>query len=587
MIKMLEIKNKRFYLNGEEFPIYSGAMHYFRIPHEYWKDRLMKLKAAGLNTVETYVPWNYHERKKGEFDFEGMLDIEKFIKTADELGIYVIVRPGPYICAEWDFGGLPAWLLKDKNIRLRCWDKKYISAVEEYFKVLLPKLVPHQITHGGNVIAMQVENEYGSFGRDKKYLYWLRGLMKELGVDVQLFTSDGETKYFFSGGGIKEDLMVANFGGYNEHRFDDLKVLQPDKPLMCGEHWCGWFDRWGTNHHTDDPEETLGKSLDGFFNENASFNLYMFHGGTNFGFSAGANYYDNYCPTTTSYDYGAPLNEYGGYTDKYFVLRERMKKHLGKELPELPEDAKTTSYGKVNFTEFADLQSVYKKFAVHKKAYIPHYMEHYGQNSGLILYSTVIKGAYDDTQLNAFGVHDIAYIYINGELKHIYDRTKLKGGALYEESFTVPIPAFDGETRVDILVQALGRVNYARRLYDRKGLDEIYIGGQAIVDWDVYCMELDNAPDIKYSNKTNSFPCFMKGTFKADEKADTFVDMRGFTNAVVYVNGINLGRFLKRGPQYTLYLPAPFLKDENEIVVLELENTKKKSISLIDKPILK
>ena len=584
---MLEMKDRKFYLDGKPFHIYSGAMHYFRIPEEYWLDRLLKLKASGLNTVETYVPWNWHEPKKGQFNFDGMLNIEKFIKTAQEVGLYVIVRPGPYICAEWDFGGLPAWLLKDKNIRLRCWDKAYISAVESFFKELLPRLVPYQLTKGGSIIAMQVENEYGSFGRDKKYLYWLRDLMRKEGIDVQLFTSDGEDRYFFSGGGIKEDWMVANFGGYHEHRFDDLKMLQPDKPLMCGEHWCGWFDRWGAKHHSDNPEETLGRSLDGFFKEDANFNLYMFHGGTNFGFSSGANYYDTYCPTTTSYDYGAPLTENGAYTEKYFILRDRMKKQLGCELPELPEDSKTKSYGKVQLTEFADLRKVYKKFADHKKSHIPYSMEHYGQNSGLILYSTTIKGNYGDTEINGFGVHDIAYIYINGELKHVYDRTKLKGKALYEESFSVPVKAFDGEIKVDILVQALGRINYARRMYDRKGLDEIYIGGQAIVDWDVYCMELDKAPNIKYVKKPTEYPCFMKGSFKTDEKVDTFVDMRGFSNAVVYINGFNLGRFLKRGPQFTLYLPAPFLKEENEIVVLELEGCKKPEIKLIDKAILK
>ncbi len=584
---MLEIKNKKFYMDGEEFHIYSGAMHYFRIPHEYWEDRLLKLKAAGLNTVETYVPWNYHEKKQGQFDFSGMMDIEKFVKTAQDLGLYVIVRPGPYICAEWDLGGLPAWLLKDKNIRLRCWDKKYIKAVEEFFKVLIPKLLPYQESNGGKLIAMQVENEYGSFGRDKKYLYWLRDFMKELGVTCQLFTSDGEDRYFFSGGGIPEEFMVANFGGYNENRFDDLKILQPDKPLMCGEHWCGWFDQYGAKHHNDNAEESLGRSLDGFFKEDANFNLYMFHGGTNFGFSSGANYYDCYCPTTTSYDYGAPLSENGAYTEKYFVLRDRMAKKLGKELPELPPDAETQALGKVKFTEFADLQKVYKSFAKRKKSHLPQYMESYDQYSGLILYSTVLKGNYRDTDLVAYGVHDIAYIYINGELSHVYDRTKLKGKDLFEESFSVTIPGFDGECRVDILVQALGRVNYARRIYDRKGLDEIYLGGQAIVDWTVYCMELDTDPDIKYSCKPSGAPLFMKATFKADKNTDTFVDMRGFGNAVVYVNGFNLGRFLKRGPQYTLYLPGTLLKEENEIVVLELEGTKKKDIAFTDKPIFK
>ena len=577
---MLEIKNKKFYMDGEEFHIYSGAMHYFRIPQQYWEDRLLKLKAAGLNTVETYVPWNFHEKKKGEFNFEGMLDVEQFVKLAQDLGLYVIVRPGPYICAEWDLGGLPAWLLKDKNIRLRCWDKAYIKAVEDFFKVLIPKLLPYQESNGGKLIAMQVENEYGSFGRDKKYLYWLRDLMKDLGVTCQLFTSDGEDRYFFSGGGIPEEFMVANFGGYNENRFNDLKILQPDKPLMCGEHWCGWFDRWGAKHHTDNAEETLGRSLDGFFKEDANFNLYMFHGGTNFGFSSGANYYDCYCPTTTSYDYGAPLSENGAYTEKYYILRDRMAKKLGKELPPMPEDAKTQTLGKIKFTEFADLQKVYKSFARRKKSYIPQYMESYDQYSGAILYSTVLKGNYGDTELNAFGVHDMAYVYINGELKHIYDRVNLKGQALHDESFSVKIPAFNGECRVDVLVYALGRVNYARRIYDRKGLDEIYLGGQAIVDWTVYCMDLETAPEVKYSKKRSGAPLFLKASFKAEEKTDTFVDMRGFTNAIVYVNGFNLGRFLKKGPQYTLYLPGTLLKDENEIVVLETMGMKKPEITI-------
>ncbi len=584
---MLEIKNKKFYLDGKEFKIYSGAMHYFRIPEQYWEDRLLKLRAAGLNTVETYVPWNLHEKREGEFSFSGMADIEKYISIAEKLGLYVIVRPGPYICAEWDLGGFPAWLIKDENIRLRSCDKKYFAAVERYFKELLPRLVPHQITHGGNIIAMQVENEYGSFGRDRQYLYKLRDLMKKLGIDVQLYTSDGETRYFFSGGGIPEDFMVANFGGWNEHRFDDLKLLQPDKPLMCGEHWCGWFDQWGAPHHTDNAQETLGRSLDGFFKDDANFNLYMFHGGTNFGFTSGANYYDKYCPTVTSYDYGAPLNEYGGYTEKYDILRKKMAKQLGKKLPEKEPDVKTQALGRVKLTEAAALRDCYKKFAVKHHSDTVHPMEYYSQNHGAILYRTVIKGNYGDTAISAVGVHDFAYVWLNGEFAGSYDRTKLKGRAKYEESFSIPVKAFDGELTVEILVYALGRINFDKRIYDRKGLYNVYIGGQFVADWDVYSMELEAPPAIKYGGKCGEYPCFLRGTFKAEEKLDCFVDMRGFKNCVVYVNGINLGRILGRGPQCTLYLPGVYLKDENEIVVLEFEKAGKKEISITDKPIYK
>lgn len=580
---MLEIKNGSFYINGEKTSIYSGAIHYFRVPAEYWEDRLLKLRAAGLNTVETYVPWNLHEPHEGEYDFSGMLDIEKFITTAKKLGLYVIVRPGPYICAEWDFGGFPAWLLKYDGMHLRAYDKKYLSFVERYFKELFKHLTPHLSTNGGNIIAMQVENEYGSFGRDRKYLYYLRDMMVNLGADVLLFTSDGETRSFFSGGGIPEGLMVANFGNYNDERFDDLKALQPDKPLMCGEHWCGWFDQWGKPHHTDAPE-TLGKSIDGFFKENASFNLYMFHGGTNFGFTAGANYYDKYTPTCTSYDYGAPLSENGAYTKKYHILRERMAHHLKKELPPLPEDSKTQSLGAVRLTEFAPLFKNLKALGKTHRSHFSDYMESYEQAGGLILYSTEITGSYRDTTLKAYGVHDIAYVYLNGELAFKYDRRKLSVKALYSEGFEIPVKAFDGKLKVDILVEALGRVNFDHRLWDRKGLKDIYIANQLITDFKVCCMELKGAPELDFSASKKSFPGFLKGSFKAAEKTDSFVDMSNFKNCVVFVNGFNLGRILKEGPQKSLYLPGVLLKDENEIIVLELDGCKKPEITLRDKP---
>lgn len=581
---MLTIKNGSFYLDGEKSGIYSGAVHYFRIMPEYWEDRLLKLKAAGLNTVETYVPWNMHEPREGKYNFDGILDIEKFIDTAKKVGLYVIVRPGPYICAEWDFGGFPAWLLKYKDLRLRCYDKKYIYFVKRYFDVLIPKLIKHLPANGGNIIAMQVENEYGSFGRDRKYLYYLRNLIKSYGVDIPLFTSDGETSSFFSGGGIPEEFMVANFGGYNEHRFDDLKKLQPDKPLMCGEHWCGWFEQWGGEHQTETAEK-LGEAVDGFFRENASFNLYMFHGGTNFGFTSGANYYDRFCPTVTSYDYSAPLTENGAYTDKFFVLREKMSKYLGKALPELPENAKTKSYGKVELTESAELFKNLKRVAVHKKSHLSYYMEDYGQNSGYILYSTKIKGNYRDTELKANGVHDIACIFINGEPVYRYDRRKLKGADLYNECFNIPVKAFDGEIKIDILVQALGRINFNHKIYDRKGMGEIYIANQIITDFDIYCMGFEKMPEPKYKNCFASCPAFFRGTFKANEKTDCFIDMRSFKNCTVFVNGFNLGRFLKEGPQQTLYLPGVLLKAENEIVVFETEGCKRPVVKLIDKPL--
>lgn len=300
---MFEIKGKNFFLNGEKFNIYSGAMHYFRIPAEYWEDRLQKLKACGFNTVETYVAWNMHEPSEGEFCFEGRSDIVRFIKTAQKVGLYVIVRPGPYICAEWDFGGIPSWLLKHEDLRVRCYSEPYISHVKNYFNVLLPLLAPLQITNGGPVIMMQVENEYRSYASDKKYLRFLRDLMRENGIDVPLFTSDGESKYHFSGGGLPDVLKVVNFGSFPNTAFNDLKECQPDRPLMCGEQWCGRFDHFYEKHHGSIPKitkKTYTRMLNEFFENDANFNFYMFHGGTNFGYMAGANFSNIYQPTTTS-----------------------------------------------------------------------------------------------------------------------------------------------------------------------------------------------------------------------------------------------------------------------------------------------
>ncbi|MGN0515887.1 glycoside hydrolase family 35 protein, partial [Eubacterium sp.] len=376
-------------------------MHYFRIPCEYWEDRLLKLKAAGLNTVETYVAWNVHQPTEDEFCFEGQNDVVDFIKTAQKVGLNVILRPGPYICAEWEFGGFPAWLLKYDDIQLRCYSEPYISLVKQYFDVLMPMLVPLQVTHGGPILMMQFENEYGSYGRDKKYLSYLCELMRGNGIDVPLFTSDGEGKYHLSGGGLKDEFKTVNFGSYPVDGFRDIMEYQPDKPLMCSEMWCGWFDHFYEKHHHSSnaySKMTLTKILNQFFELDASFNFYMFHGGTNFGYMAGANYANVYQPTTTSYDYDAPLNEYGDYTYKYHIIRDILCKKQGIN-PPLPPRTETQKIGKVELTKSASLAGNIKNIGTHHFDHIPHYMEHYGQNYGLILYHTEIEGNYPDTSI--------------------------------------------------------------------------------------------------------------------------------------------------------------------------------------------
>ncbi|MGN0457803.1 MAG: beta-galactosidase family protein [Eubacterium sp.] len=591
---MLELRGRDFYLNGKKINIYSGTMHYFRIPCEYWEDRLQKLKAAGLNTVETYVAWNMHEPEEERYDFEGQNDVVKFIKTAEKVGLYVILRPGPYICAEWEFGGFPAWLLKYDDIRVRCYSEPYISFVKRYFDVLLPKLAPLQITHGGPVLMMQFENEYGSYGRDKKYLSYLCEIMRENGIDVPLFTSDGEGKYHLSGGSLPNEFKTVNFGSYPVDGFKDVKEYQPDKPIMCSEMWCGWFDHFYEKHHQSSKaysKITLTKILNQFFEMDANFNFYMFHGGTNFGYMAGANYANVYQPTTTSYDYDAPLNEYGDYTYKYHMIRDMLCKKQGIN-PPLPDRPKTQNIGTIELTQAASLAGNIKNIGTHHFDHIPHYMEHYGQNYGLILYHTEIEGNYPDTSIFADGVHDIAYVYVNRKLVGKFDRAvpltkkQKKYGVEAKESFNFPIPAFNGKIEVDILVEGMGRINFNKRIHDRKGLGCVCIGEQYVYDFDIYTLPIERLDAITYDG-ANQYPAYLKGTFKASSKADCFVCMDGFTKGYVFVNGINLGRYWNVGPQRALYLPGVWLKEDNEIVVLELEGCKKKALSIIDHPLFK
>lgn len=594
---MFTIRGRDFYLDGAKFHIYSGAMHYFRIPRAYWADRLLKLKAAGFNTVETYVAWNVHQPTEDTFDFEGQNDLIAFLQTAREVGLYAIVRPGPYICAEWDFGGFPAWLLKDDGMRLRCYSEPYLSYVKAYFNVLLPKLAPLQMTHGGPILMMQVENEYGSYGRDQKYLAFLRDLMRENGIDVPLFTSDGESKYHLSGGGLAEEFKVVNFGGFPSNGFRDLKAFQPDKPLMCGEMWCGWFDHFREKHHHSAEawsKKTFSKILNQFFEADASFNFYMFHGGTNFGFMAGANDGGYYQPTTTSYDYDAPLNEYGDYTAKYHIMRETLCKRQGIEPPPLPPRPKTQKIGSVALTQSAGLFPNIERIATHHTDHIPHYMEHYGQSYGMILYHTEIEGDYPATSISADDVHDIAYIYVNRKFVGKYDRSKpltnkqIKNGVPPTEGFTFPVPAFKGKAEIDILVEGMGRINFAKRIHDRKGLSMVRIGEQYVYDFDIYTLPVDRLESLHFESGTNTkCPVYLKGTFETQSRADCFVKFDGFTKGYIFVNGINLGRYWNVGPQRTLYLPGVWLKDENDIVVLELEGCREPCVEIIDRPIFK
>lgn len=593
---MLEIKNKKFYMDSKPFDIYSGAMHYFRTVPEYWEDRLTKLKAAGFNTVETYVCWNLHEKKPGEFDFSGILDIEKYLEIAQKVGLYAIVRPGPYICAEWDFGGLPAWLLKDKNMQIRCMYPDYLKCVERFYKELLARLVPHLESHGGNIIAMQVENEYGSYGNDKDYLRYVEKLTRDCGIDCLLFTSDGNTNNMISGGSLPDIYKVLNFGSRSRTAFNVLKGFENDGPNMCGEFWCGWFDHWRDKHHTRNSLEIVNE-IKGFIDNGASFNMYMFHGGTNFGFTAGANHNQGhgYEPTVTSYDYCAMLTEWGDYTPAYHAVRKLLCEKQGIEPPELPESPKLQSIGKVELTETASLFENLDNIGEKHHVPVPEGMEYFGQNFGLIYYETTLKGKYNASPMYVKNVHDFADVYFDGEKKASIDRTlySVEGKTTLKdvifkkkkgESSPFLMPALSGERKIGVLVDTMGRVNYGENMLDRKGISDIYLGIQRLMNYDVWTLPLDNLDKLKYSSSVKKEePVFLKGSFKTDSKADCFVHLDGFNRGCVYINGFNLGRFWKVGPQKSLYLPGTLLKDENEIIVFNIGGYSKPTVSITDK----
>lgn len=591
---MFEIKDKKFLMDGKPINIYSGAMHYFRTLPEYWEDRLTKLKLAGFNTVETYVCWNLHEPKPGEFCFEGMLDIERFVKTAEKVGLYCIVRPGPYICAEWDFGGLPAWLLKDKNMQIRCNYPDYTACVERFYRELLSRLAPLQMTKGGNIIAMQVENEYGSYGNDKEYLAFIEKLMRDCGIDCELFTSDSNWKNMLSGGSLPHIYKVLNFGSKAKTAFNCLKDFPNDGPNMCGEFWCGWFDHWRDKHHTRNAAD-IAKEVKDFLDIDANFNFYMFHGGTNFGFTAGANFTPGcpYEPTVTSYDYCALLNEWGDYTPAYHEVRKLLCEKQGIEMGELPPSPELQSIGKVKLTKGASLFENLDNIGEKHRSAVPEGMEYYGQNFGMIYYETVLSGKYDISPVSIKDVHDLGYVYFDGKQKAFIDRTKytvpnkfsLKNLILKKspEDNSVMMNALDGDRKIGVLVDTMGRVNYGARMLDRKGISDIYIGNQRQMGFDVWTLPLDNLENLKYSDKYDkNEPVFLKGTFKTDSKADCFVHLDGFEKGYVFVNGFNLGRFWAVGPQKSLYLPGALLKEENEIIVLSLNGFSTPEVSILD-----
>ena len=599
----------KFYLDEKPFQVISGAIHYFRVVPEYWRDRLEKLKNMGCNTVETYIPWNFHEPKKGEFLWDGQHDVCRFIEIAQETGLYVIIRPAPFICAEWEWGGLPAWLLAEPEMRPRCSYEPFLKHVREYYEVLLPKLVPYQIDHGGKIIMMQIENEYGYYGDDKAYLKWLAETMRSLGMSVPFVTSDGPWGAAFKTGQLEGALPTGNFGSNCEKQFKVMEPQMPRKgPLMCMEFWAGWFDAWGNKIKMRSVLGMNKKDYEYTVKNGHNINIYMFHGGTNFGFMNGSNYYGKLTPDTTSYDYDAPLSEDGRMTKKYFAFREILKKY--KDVPEVEFSTKIEprAYGELRWSGCAGLfenLSILCDGAI--QSVYPLSMEQAGQNTGYILYRTKLGDGESAKSVMFKKCADRVQVFADSKKVVTAFDTEIcsEGHGVwpfnYKEGKEWKFPCEAG-AQLDFLVENLGRVNFGHRLMDqRKGItDDVLVNGHSHFDWDIFTLPLDEKQIDALREKgewksagtgTGSVtenPAFFKFEFDADFEdctyTDTYLDFKGWGKGCIWVNGFNIGRFWDKGPQKTLYIPGPLLKHgRNEIIVFETEGKRRESIKLCDK----
>ncbi len=568
-----------FVFDGQPLQIISGEMHYARIPREYWRDRLRKARAMGLNTISTYVFWNFHELSPGQYDFSGQKDVAEFIRTAGKEGLHVILRPGPYVCAEWDLGGYPAWLFADTAIVLRSTDPKFTAPAERWLDRLGRELTPLLASHGGPIIAVQVENEYGSFDRDTAYMDWQRRALAHAGfTDVYLYTADGDVQ--LPRGTRPGVPAVVNFGvGEADSAFARLARFRPGAPLMSGEYWAGWFDQWGRRHASTNTARQV-RELGSMLDHGYSVNLYMFHGGTTPGFMNGANI-DNgrYFPQTSSYDYDAALDESGRPTAKYFAFRDVIARHTGETPPPVPSIDSTIAIPTFALTDVAPLWPTLRA-GVHVEQ--PHSMETFGQSYGYIDYRTTLTGPTRGV-LAVRDVRDYAQVYLNGALAATLDRR------LARDTVTIDVPGGGGATRLDILVENSGRVNFAKPLRDeRKGITRsVELAGKTLAGWDVFTLPMSSTPRPRFATQAVTGPAFYHGTFTLDRVGDTFLDLRDWGKGTIWVNGHQLGRFWNIGPQQTLYVPGPWLeRGTNDVVVFDLFAPARDSLAGLRAPIL-
>ena len=569
-----------FMLDGKPFVVKAAEVHYPRIPRPYWEHRIKMCKALGMNTLCLYVFWNIHEQREGEYDFTGQNDVAEFCRLAQKNGMYVIVRPGPYVCAEWEMGGLPWWLLKKKDIKLRERDPYFMERVRLFEKEVGKQLGSLTIENGGPIIMVQVENEYGSYGIDKPYVSEIRDIVRQSGFDkVALFQCDWSSN--FTNNGLDDLTWTMNFGtGANiDNQFRRLKELRPDAPLMCSEFWSGWFDKWGARHETR-PADDMVAGIDEMLSKGISFSLYMTHGGTSFGHWAGANS-PGFAPDVTSYDYDAPINEWGLPTEKYWTLRKTMEKYNdGKKLAAVPKAPMgIISIPRFSLTEYAPLSSgLGKPISSHDVKT----MEELDMGWGSMIYETTLP-AMPAALLTVNDAHDFAQVFINGQYIGKIDRVK--------NEKSIMLPKVDKGARLTILIEAMGRINFGRAIKDFKGITERVTlsteidGHEMTIDlknWTIATLPDDYATAQQAFQPRVANPIalltplatkagYYRGTFNLKKPGDTFINMEAFGKGQVYVNGHAIGRFWNIGPQQTLYVPGCWLKKgANEIIVLDV-----------------
>ncbi|GAA1831707.1 beta-galactosidase [Microlunatus capsulatus] len=563
------VGEEHFLLDGRPHQVLSGAIHYFRVHPDQWADRIRKARLMGLNTVETYVPWNAHQPSPDVGPrFDGDLDLARFLDLVAAEGMHAVVRPGPFVCAEWDNGGLPAWLFTDPELGVRRHEPRFLAAVQGFFDRLLPVLAAAQVDRGGPVVLVQVENEYGAYGSDQAYLAALAAMVRAGGITVPLFTCDQADATMLADGGLPGVLRTATFGSRTAERLAVLRAAQPTGPLMCAEFWNGWFDHWGTHHHRTDAAAQAAE-LDALLSAGASVNLYMFCGGTNFGFTSGANDKGIYAPTTTSYDYDAPLSEDGWPTAKYHAFRAVLARH-GRVPDEEPPRRAPAPELAVELDEQVALDAVVDRLGPVLCFDAPPPVEAVGQHAGFTEYTTTLPARPAGDALVLPDVRDRAVVTLDGLVLGTVDRET--------RTAVLAVPPTAGGT-LRVLLEDQGRVNYGPRIGEPKGLlGGVRLGAEELRGWRVRPVAL-NLDVVRGALRPapggpRAGTAFHRGTFDLATSADLHLRLDGWTKGVAFVNGFALGRYWSRGPQRTLYVPGPVTRaGANELVVLELHGT--------------